>query len=73
MKCKVQTNDIAAALAVVTRAISTKAINQIQTCVLLEAEDNGLTLTGSGGAMSIHVSIPAMVSESGVVWSSLWR
>lgn len=67
MKCKVQTNDIASALAVVTRAVSTKAINPIQTCVLLEAEDNGLTLTGSGGAMSIRVSIPAMVSESGSV------
>lgn len=64
MELKIKSNDFAACLADVIRAVNNKNPLPILTNVLLKVQDGRLSLTGSDGEVSITSSFPVDTNES---------
>jgi DNA polymerase-3 subunit beta len=60
-------NELAAALGVVARGLSTRSAVQVLTGILLQPEDNGLTLAATDMEVSLRASVAADVQGDGAV------
>ena len=65
MKLTTETLGLTEALSIVTRAIGARSAKQIFEGVLLEAGEEGLSLTCSDGNLTIQTLLPAMVEAAG--------
>ncbi len=65
MKCKMQTIELGAALAVVNRAIASRPVRPVMEGVMLETGENAVTLTATNGSMTIRTAVSAWVDEGG--------
>jgi len=65
MKCKMQTGELGAALAVVNRAIASRPVRPVMEGVMLETGENAVTLTATNGNMTIRTTVSAWVDEGG--------
>ena len=65
MKFRTHVNDLRNALQIVNMALQAKTTNPILECVLLNAEDDKLTLTGSDSLMQVSFTIPCESYEPG--------
>ena len=65
MKFTARSNDLRNALQIVNMALQAKTTNPILECVLLNAENDKLTLTGSDSLMQVAFTIPCEVDETG--------
>lgn len=66
MNIKVDSYDLIKGLAIVTKAIPAKSMNKILDGVLIQASDNGVTMTCTDERMTIVTKINATVKEQGV-------
>jgi DNA polymerase-3 subunit beta len=67
MHIKVQKNDLFREMVAVETAAERKATIPVLTCVRMEANENGLTLTGTDLEKAIQAPCPATVEEPGVL------
>lgn len=65
MNIKVDSYDLIKALNIATKAIPTKSMNKILDGVLIEANDNGVTMTCTDERMTIVTKVNAVVKEYG--------
>jgi len=65
MKFSAAVNNLRNALKIVNMALQMKTTNPILECVLIEAEDGKLKLTGSDSLMQVAFTIPCDVDEPG--------
>ncbi len=65
MKFTAHTGDLRNALKIVNMALQVKTTNPILECVLLEADDNKLKITGSDSLMQVTLTVPCDVDEPG--------
>jgi len=66
MNIKVDSYDLIKALNIATKAIPTKSMNKILDGVLIEATDNGVTMTCTDERMTIVTKVNAAVKETGI-------
>ena len=65
MKFTAHVNDLRNALQIVNMALQAKTTNPILECVLLKAEDDKLTLTGTDSLMQVAFTVPCEVQVPG--------
>lgn len=65
MKFTAHVNDLRNALQIVNMALQSKTTNPILECVLLKAEDDKLTLTGTDSLMQVAFTVPCEVEIPG--------
>ncbi len=65
MKFTAHVNDLRNALQIVNMALQAKTTNPILECVLLKAEDDKLTLTGTDSLMQVAFTVPCEVEIPG--------
>ena len=58
-------NDINEALNIVTRALSSRPVQPILECVLIQGSDDGLQMSASDGSLSIQTRLDATIAEGG--------
>ena len=63
MKLSVNTTELVNALSVATHALSARSTMPILEGILIETTADGICVTCSDGAMTISVSVPALVTE----------
>lgn len=67
MKIRMSVRDLIDGLSNVTRALAVRPVKPALECVLINAQEKCVTLTGTNGSLSIETTLTAMVSEEGRV------
>ena len=67
MRLLFQKNDLISAIQIVGRAVASKTTMSIMECILIDATDGQITLTGNKTEFGIETICPGIIEEAGKV------